>query len=606
MNWTGGNLQRHSRPSRSCTTTLQKQHVAEVHSNLSMETANVSPMEWSIFDTAKVGQAARLRAVDQAQSHCHDVGVAMTQNDPQPFESSASDHAETAQVIKQEVNNDDLYDATPSPTRHGKHRRRSSSRSPSLILPEIQAQQRMDKADRRKRLLMQSDWVGMNIQRPLRLRFGNEGHVKKIGRRRKLVGSSGARYDPALRRPISSPFMNKDPRFPRDTMLRRSQVRIMVDDQGTPARRSSGSTQQNISGPVRQPLEVTSPRLGIPEQHYHSSPPLRYTKHYSERSPYETFLDLPSSTAAQLGIGEPLTEERRDEDELRMWLNLAHCQTSESSHADANWQHDAISPGISTLEPRHKGPDTIQEAADFASVLGRIAEFNKLHTVSSSEAGNSSQDVHPDTNRPDVQGSKRPEAQVTENIVLPAAPQLLASPTLAHNRFASPSALPDRKWDLMKPNSHTRQDEEDAAWQKFVFTSDDDSPAPESRKADDTHTSDAASVRPSQESSVLVQASTGSFLDSPAGHDSASIYASRGSAEASSVKIPAKMTFTRPKPFAGQPRGTVSASRSMRPLHLGHSLAGGTVRGGGRRRRRDIYSLGSSEDAESIEDGWDS
>ncbi|KAF7883397.1 uncharacterized protein EAF02_005317 [Botrytis sinoallii] len=108
-------------------------------------------------------------------------------------------------VQRSSIADDDLYNATPPPLRiKREHAVLSEIRdAPQNCEARETIEQSME--ERRRNLLDQKDWVGLNIHHLPKLKFNQPRHDEDIGRRRKVKGGHRARYS-KLQTRISSPF----------------------------------------------------------------------------------------------------------------------------------------------------------------------------------------------------------------------------------------------------------------------------------------------------------------------------------------------------------------------------------------------------------------
>jgi hypothetical protein len=228
MNWTGGRLSRHSGSSNPVKA-RQKQHFAKVQQALRSGPKNHSPIKWTFFDhvlgdregTQRETSAARhttLQAYDHRDSqsnrthhgHLSSIGYAA----PQSSSRRSSQSLEIAQgrqtlipVMQQprRVPADDLYNVTPPP-REAKRKREESAAISEM--ENMVDQEEESLSEKRRKILRKGDWVGVTIQRPLRLSFTSPRKEENIGRRRKITDGHRARYS-SKQLHIISPFPNK-------------------------------------------------------------------------------------------------------------------------------------------------------------------------------------------------------------------------------------------------------------------------------------------------------------------------------------------------------------------------------------------------------------
>ncbi|KAH8796700.1 hypothetical protein BGZ57DRAFT_723530, partial [Hyaloscypha finlandica] len=228
MNWTGGRLSRHSGSSNPVKA-RQKQHFAKVQQALRSGPKNHSPIKWTFFDhvlgdregTQRETPAARpttLQAYDHRDSqsnrthhgHRSSIGYAA----PQSSSRHSSQSVEIAlgrqtliPVMQQprRVPADDLYNVTPPPREAKREREESAAISE---MENMVDQEEESLSEKRRKILRKGDWVGVTIQRPLRLSFTSPRKEENIGRRRKITDGHRARYS-SKQLHITSPFPNK-------------------------------------------------------------------------------------------------------------------------------------------------------------------------------------------------------------------------------------------------------------------------------------------------------------------------------------------------------------------------------------------------------------
>ncbi|KAI1186069.1 hypothetical protein F5B17DRAFT_377000 [Nemania serpens] len=181
MNWTEGNLARHSRSrQRNALIARQKQHFAKVRRNLLNGQAKKAPAPVTIsFLTSKLTSESPCR-VSPPRSH-HDKPSA-------PFPS-----------IKHET-----------------------APEHATYLPHVDQNPLPTTLDRRKRLLEKSDWAGLRLQEPLDISFPGQIYATK----------RWTRVARPQERTRSSPRMDTSTRrVQRDDRLRRSSMRIQIGSQ---------------------------------------------------------------------------------------------------------------------------------------------------------------------------------------------------------------------------------------------------------------------------------------------------------------------------------------------------------------------------------------
>ncbi|KAI6716510.1 hypothetical protein JHW43_000941 [Diplocarpon mali] len=154
MNWTGGRLQRHS-TAKSSAAQRQKRYFAKVQQNLPE----------IIVSDSKDKVAFLMRRVQAAK------WVKLTQEEP----------------------------ATPPRMLKRNHE------GSQLLTEKSKEQNEESLSDKKRRILRKGDWLGITIQRPLKLAFASPRDEQRIGKRRKVSKDHEAKIIPAQSR-IMSPF----------------------------------------------------------------------------------------------------------------------------------------------------------------------------------------------------------------------------------------------------------------------------------------------------------------------------------------------------------------------------------------------------------------
>jgi hypothetical protein len=228
MNWTGGRLSRHSGSSNPVKA-RQKQHFAKVQQALRSGPKNHSPIKWTFFDhvvgdrerSQRETSAARhttLQAYDHRDSQSNRKHHGHLTSTGHAAQQSSSRHSSQSLEITQgrqilvpvmqqpkRVPTDDLYNATPPPREAERKQEESAAVSE---MKNIVDQEEESLSEKRRKILRKGDWVGVTIQRPLRLSFTSPRKEENIGRRRKITDGHRARYS-SKQLHITSPFPNK-------------------------------------------------------------------------------------------------------------------------------------------------------------------------------------------------------------------------------------------------------------------------------------------------------------------------------------------------------------------------------------------------------------
>jgi hypothetical protein len=226
MNWTGGRLSRHSRNTNGSLIQRQKQHFAQARSYLLNGPQKRSPIKWSIFD--KIEGAARggsLNLYTTPRSARHN------QPDFGPKDKG--------RLRKRHRSQTSLKSTLPEATFQGDEKSgfgRESSQGPLAnggshhgVYQEIWspsgAEIGREKApavetadgvnvvyeadsleERRRRILRRIDWVGANIQHPIKLRFTVTEEDERLGKRRRVTACHKSQFGAVIQPIITSPF----------------------------------------------------------------------------------------------------------------------------------------------------------------------------------------------------------------------------------------------------------------------------------------------------------------------------------------------------------------------------------------------------------------
>ncbi len=207
MNWTGGRLQRHSKANANATRKAQKQHFAKARLQHQSGRPVPSPLQFSTFkvplkQTGKVDQdqnrgiKRRKCPKELGMSHvCSilpviDNGKASSEPrtkcrrfDCQP--SINPDHSDGGLISSTHVHQRNIEtDSNAQPVSEKKSRK--SAQAGRNTLDAV-----------KRSLLGRSDWMGLNVARPLRMKFPSAHELESIGRRRKVTAEDKQRRDVA-------------------------------------------------------------------------------------------------------------------------------------------------------------------------------------------------------------------------------------------------------------------------------------------------------------------------------------------------------------------------------------------------------------------------
>ncbi|TGO19030.1 hypothetical protein BTUL_0006g00630 [Botrytis tulipae] len=289
MNWTGGRLQRHSgkssRGGGGALTKRQKEHFAKVKANLRTGSQKNVTTKWAIFENIIVEQphrqllenhigfrnnseysARQERGRNEVErEHFPDLykhkdltSIPLCKEPQYKQKNNCSSSFELVQ--RSSIADDDLYNATPPPLRIKREHAASSELRDAPRNYEAREAIEQSMEERRRNLLNQKDWVGLNIHHLPKLKFNQPRHDGDIGRRRKVKGGHRARYR-KLQTRTSSPFATRNTQMRKQQEggyieggLPKNDVRISIRGRIVPPGISSSSRPTNV---VRQ----STPRM---------------------------------------------------------------------------------------------------------------------------------------------------------------------------------------------------------------------------------------------------------------------------------------------------------------------------------------------------------
>ncbi|KAK2625798.1 hypothetical protein QTJ16_005110 [Diplocarpon rosae] len=276
MNWTGGRLQRHSN-STSSAAQRQKLHFARVKQSLLSRGCAIksSPNHILGFESRDRRQGQRGQSVlsyttsasrEKSQTDpSHNVSESRHSHSAQRQTSSyssrlrirVSDRNSLPALVEREqshVPDDDLYSATPPP------RISKRDRGASQPLSEISQEQKEESlSEKKRRILRKGDWLGITIQKPLKLAFTSPRDEQRIGKRRKVSKEHRANILSAQSR-IVSPFAA---RLRHNSTLRTNSKLLERNRPQAPDVRisiSGRTLQPGISSSIA-PLKKTTPSI---------------------------------------------------------------------------------------------------------------------------------------------------------------------------------------------------------------------------------------------------------------------------------------------------------------------------------------------------------
>ncbi|KAK8903454.1 hypothetical protein QC760_007927 [Botrytis cinerea] len=305
MNWTGGRLQRHSRKSSrggggGGLTKRQKEHFAKVKANLRSGSQKNVTTKWTIFDKIVVEQphvrslGSHIDSVKNSecgsrQGGRNEVGrgyftdlhkhndLTPTPKRTEAQEKHANNRSSSVEFVQRSpVADDDLYNATPPPLRIKREHAASSELRDDPQDYEAREAMEQSMEERRRNLLSQKDWVGLNIHHLPKLKFNQPRHDEDIGRRRKVKDGHRARYS-KLQTRISSPFASRKDRIREqqeagymEERLLKNDVRISIGGRIVPPGISSSSRPKKVirqSTPHMKHLMLTSDHMLLDDEY---------------------------------------------------------------------------------------------------------------------------------------------------------------------------------------------------------------------------------------------------------------------------------------------------------------------------------------------------
>jgi hypothetical protein len=203
MNWTGGRLSRHSRNAEGSQTLKQKQYFAKSRSNLSKGPSTRGSLDWSFFENSNqqatgakgafnnscpLGAGLAIgptrRAVprtperDEGGEQHDQLGRELYHSPPERHRDSKSLNMPIANRSRNDI--DENTATQHIPKEHGSIREdrsvNMSGEPQDLTLLKI----------RMRKVLGKRDWIGADLQRPLKLRYDTARSDHRIGKRRRL------------------------------------------------------------------------------------------------------------------------------------------------------------------------------------------------------------------------------------------------------------------------------------------------------------------------------------------------------------------------------------------------------------------------------------
>ena len=203
MNWTGGRLQRHSKAHAKPTLKAQKQHFAKVRLQQQNGHRVPSPLQFSAFkvplkQTGKLdrdqhrGVKRRKSPEELGMSHIYSISPVAD-----PCEASSGLSTKRRRFDRQpSISPDHSNGGSELPTHVQQRNVTTESNAQPVSEKESRksAQAGRNTLDAVKRsLLRHSDWMGLNVARPLRMEFPSTRELESIGRRRKVTAEDKQR-----------------------------------------------------------------------------------------------------------------------------------------------------------------------------------------------------------------------------------------------------------------------------------------------------------------------------------------------------------------------------------------------------------------------------
>jgi hypothetical protein len=216
MNWTGGRLSRHSRNAACGLTQQQKQYFAKKRNNATSGSLKRSPLKWAvraeIEESSHPNHHPRITHVGAHRKHSQRKGQSENQQQEkienkavcQSPDGKLAGYPRPLRYREDKLHEYDIYNASPHPQPPPARRKRGPSSSQtrdSCLVEEIGS------VDVRKtKILEKNDWTGLSIQRPMQLRYESAGNDKRVGKRRRILGSQVKQHGALAQRRVASPF----------------------------------------------------------------------------------------------------------------------------------------------------------------------------------------------------------------------------------------------------------------------------------------------------------------------------------------------------------------------------------------------------------------
>jgi hypothetical protein len=362
MNWTGGRLSRHSRNANGSVTQRQKQHFAKARSNLLNGPQKWSPTRWSIFDIddgATRGEDLMLYSAPRPARHSQpDFGPNdKWKSKKRPQSETSLKHAfaqttfpgdKTSGLRRKSYrgflahggSDHDFYQEvlSPSYTKVGKQQAPAMETAGDLNIDD----EAESLVERRRRILRRIDWVGANIQHPIKLRFAVTENDERLGKRRRITSlhqnQFGAVAQPIITSSFAMPRPKQKPHVSLDAQsangkntesLSRNHVRISIGGGHVAARVASSTTHsKTVGGRFASSQASTSDEMLLDGDDISR----RHMQLPQERQVYISYpASPPLAPSTVVGNASALSASHRD-----LPIRAPHCKQVLSSYSGLN------------------------------------------------------------------------------------------------------------------------------------------------------------------------------------------------------------------------------------------------------------------------------
>ncbi|ERF76972.1 hypothetical protein EPUS_02685 [Endocarpon pusillum Z07020] len=187
MNWTGGRLQRHSKAHANANLKAQKQHFAKARLQQQNGRRVPSPLQLSAFKVP----LKQIGKLDQDQHR----GI-KRRNSPEELASSGL--STKRRRFDRQPNISPGHSSSGSELPTHVHQRYFTTESNAQPVSEKESRKSTEVERNtlngvKRSLLRHSDWMGLNVARPLRMKFPSTCELESIGRRRKVIAEDKQR-----------------------------------------------------------------------------------------------------------------------------------------------------------------------------------------------------------------------------------------------------------------------------------------------------------------------------------------------------------------------------------------------------------------------------